>query len=411
MALINGNSFLNNFNLFRRGNDPYVVTPNIGFNNLIDMLTKTEQEISIEGNESELYRTTPHLKAIINRHASMLANGRFQHLDKNGNEIENSPFVKLLQNPNPFQAGNEWLMQQDIQKLVYGNNFIYLLKGSKLAETPKVIWNLTPKKIIVDRTGKIWNQTDASKIVSNYKMNADSFGGNADMTFEPHEILHRNIQDVDDPIVGTSPFHALKMPISNIRSAYGFRHVIMTKKGAIGMISKDGKGAGNGAIPITKDERDKMEKQLIGDYGLSERQKQVLLSTAAWKWNPMSYPTKDLELFTEVDEDSEAIMDEYGMDKDLFAGKATFENKIAGEKSTYQNTIIPEANDLANGLTRKFKLDEKGQKIVLNYDHVAVLQEDQEKKSSIIKNKAEAIKVLQESGLYSNEEIKEIINM
>jgi len=411
MALINGNSFLNNFNFFRRGNDPYVVTPQINFNQLLDFMTKTDQEISIDGHESDLLRTTPELFAIIHRRAQMLSNGKFLHLDKNDEEIIDSPFVKLLENPNPFQAGNEWLIQQDMQKSTYGNTFIYLLRGSKLAEVPKVLWNISPKKMIVNRTGKLWDQFEADQIVSSYSLNGDSTGKNADKRFETNEILHRNIQDVDDPIVGSSPFHSLKMPITNIRSSYGFRHVIMTKKGAIGMISKDGKAAGQGSIPITADERKKMEKQLVGDYGLSEKQKQVLLSTASWKWNAMSYPTKDLELFREVDENAQAIMDTYGMDNALFAGDATFENKQMGERSTYQNTIIPEANDLTNGLTKKFKLNEKNQKIVLDYSHLPILQEDLERSSSIIKNKADAAKALQELGLFTAQEIKDIIDL
>lgn len=410
MSLINRDSFLGGLNLYRRGNDPYVVTPSLNFNTILDFLTKQEQEISIDGNESKLYNTTPHLKAVIYRHASMLANGRFRHVDKNGEEIEESEFVKLLNNPNPFQAGNEWLIQQDIQKMTYGNTFIYLLKGSQLADVPKALWNLAPSKMTLKRTGKIWNQTEAIKIVEAYLVNADTNGKNAEMTLKPLEILHRNIQDVDDPIVGQSPFHALKMPISNIRSAYGFRNVIMTKKGALGMITNNSKGT-TGSLPLTKEERAKIEKQFNSDYGITDKQKKIIMSSANLKWNPMSYPTKDMMLFEEVDADFEAIIDEYGMDKALFSKDATFENKLMGERATYNNTIIPEADDLANGLTRKFKLDEKGQKIILNYDHVSVLQEDQQKKSAIIKNKAEAIKVLQESGLYNSEEIKDIVNL
>ena len=407
MALINSNSFLNSFNLFKRGNDPYVVTPQINFNQLLDFLEKQDQEISIDGNESDLLRTTPQLFAVIYKHANMLANGRFVHLDKNNEEIEDSDFVKLLNRPNAFQAGNEWLIQQDVQKLTYGNSFIYLLKGSQLKEVPDALWNLAPKKVTIKRTGKIWNQTEEAKIVSEYLVNANGIDSQA-MHLKTIEVLHRNIQDVDDPIVGSSPFHALKMPISNIRSAYGFRNVIMTKKGAIGMITNNSKGTA-GSLPFTKDEREKVERQFNSDYGITEEQKKIILSAANLKWNPMSYPTKDLLLFEEVDANFETIIDAYGMDKSLFSSDATFENKIMGERSVYQNTIIPEADDLANGLTNKFKLNEKGEKIILDYSHVASLQEDQQRTATVIKTKAEAISTLQASGLYTSEQIQDIV--
>jgi HK97 family phage portal protein len=412
MALINGNSFLNRFNLFSRGNDPYIVTPQINFNNLLDFLQQTEQEISVDGNESEILRTTPQLKAVIYRRASMLANGRFKHIGKNGEEIEDSKFVKLLENPNPFQAGNEWLMQQDIQKSTYGNAFIFMLKGSRLAEIPAALWNLSPQKMIVDRSGKLWRQTKESAIITQYKMNADSAGKNEDMKFDPVEILHRNIQDVDDPIVGTSPFHALKMPISNIRAAYGFRNVIMTKKGAIGMITNNSKGTA-GSLPFTKDERLKVDKQFVSDYGITERQQKIIMTAANLKWNPMSYPTKDMMLFEEVDEDTRQIIDAYGLNEALFSlGKGTtFDNYEQGEIIAYQDTIIPEGNDLANGLTKKFGLNEKDEKLILDFSHVPILQTDQERASNVLKNKAEAATKLQQLNMFTADEIKDIIGM
>lgn len=409
MSLINGSNILGNWNIFRRGNDRYINTPSIGMNEIINLLSAQKQEISIDGNESEIYKTTPHLRAVIYRRAQMLSNGKFKHMDKNGNEIENSPFVARLNAPNPIQSGKGWLIQQDIQKSLYANNFIYFLKGSRLIEVPNALWNISPDSVTIERTGKIWNQTDINKIVKRYLVNAGVDGSNPDMKLVPAEVLHRNIQSVDDPLTGVSPLHALKMPISNLRAAYGFRNVIMTKKGALGIITNKSKSSA-GALPLTKKERQEVEDLFAKDYGLSDKQRKILVTSADLSWQAMSYPTKDLMLFDEVNADFEAIIDEYGTDKALFSRDATFENKLMGERATYNNTIIPEAEDLANDLTNKFKLNERNEKIILDYSHVAALQEDEERKAKTIETKAKALNTLLESGLYSLEEIREIVN-
>jgi len=410
MSSQNEGFFSNMLNIFQRNNDPYTLTPAMGlqyFN-----FQKGEQYISIDGRESEILRTTPQLFAVIYRRAQMLANGKFIHYDKNGEEIENSKIVEFLKRPNPFQKQNEWIIQQDIQKSTYGNTFIYILKGSALSEVPAALWNLAPKGIVIERTGKIWKQTEADAIIKSYNMNLNKGTGKYEDSFLPSEILHRNIQDVDDPITGSSPFHALQMPISNLRGAYGFRNVLITEKGAIGMISNNSTSTA-GAIPLTSKERENLERQFSENYGISDKQRRIIMSSASLSWNPMSYPTKEMMLFEEVDENTRTIIDAYGLNEALFSlGKGTtFDNYKEGEKAAYQDTIIPEGEDLANGLSDKLGLTEKGERLELDFSHVPALQEDQEKEANIIKSKADAMKILIESGVYTAEEVKEIIEI
>lgn len=401
-------------NIFRRGNDYYTQMPSL-FHNVLNLFDKVEQYVSIDGHESELFRTTPQLSAVVYKRAQMFANGRWVHYNRNGEVIENSPIVKRLNRPNPFQTGKEWLIQNDIQKSIYGNSISYILKGSRLAPVPSAIWNLAPQYMTIERTGKLFNMTEESEIITEYKLNFDKSTGLSQMTFEPREILHRNTQDVDDPILGTSPLHAIRMPISNIRAAYGYRNVIMKEKGALGILSNASKGS-SGALPLTADERKRVDEAFTRNYGINDKQRKILTTNASLMWQPMSYPTKDMMLFEEISDDFRIIIDKYGMDEDLFAvggagGGATFENKEMAKKGVYQDTIIPEAEDLAFGMTRKLGLDESGEWLELDYSHVPVLQEDRKKRAEVVFTKSQAAKNLKESGLYSDQEIKEAIDL
>lgn len=413
MALITSGNF-SGINIFRRGNDSYTQTPNL-LMNALNLFNKSEQYISISGNESLLLKTTPQLNAVIYRRAKMVANGRWIHYDRNDNVIEKSPLVKFLNRPNPFQTGKEWMIQNSIQKSIYGNSLAYILKGTKLAPIPSALWNLSPQYITIDRTGQIFNQTDENKIIEQYKLNFDQTTGLSQITFEPYEILHMNRQDIDDPIMGASPLHALKMPISNIRASYGYRNVIMEEKGAIGILSNQSKGS-SGALPLTEPERKAIDKAYSRNHGISERQRKIIMTNASLVWQPMSYPTKEMMLFEEVTDDFRIIIDFYGLDESLFAvggasGGVTYENKKEAKKGVYQDTIIPEGEDFALGMTTKLGLEEKGERLELDYSHVAVLQEDKKKEAEVVLTKSKAAKNLKDTGIYSDKEIKEAVDL
>jgi HK97 family phage portal protein len=406
---INTGSF-RGLNIFRRGNDRYTQTPNLHMN-FLNLFKKSAQYISIDGKESFILRTTPQLNAVIYKRALMMSNGRWKHYKKNGELIKNSKIVKLLNRPNPFQTGKEFIIQNDIQKSTYGNSLMYMLRGSSLAD-PSALWNLSMQHITVERTGKIYNMTEENEIVTKYVLEYEAETGGTKIEFEPHEVLHRNIQDVDDPILGISPFHALKMPISNIRAAYGYRNVIMNEKGALGILSNNSSGSA-GALPLTEAERKKIDQAYTKNYGISERQRKILMTNASLLWQPMSYPTKDMMLFEEITENFRIIIDKYGMDEALFSvNGVTFENKKEAKKAVYEDTIIPEAEDFAFGMTKKLNLDQSGEYLELCFKHIPSLQADQVQASQVQKNKAETAKTMKETdGLWTDDEIKETVNL
>jgi HK97 family phage portal protein len=360
---------------------------------------RNEEWVSIDGREREIYLTTPELKIVIDRLATMFANGVWRHYDKNGKEIENSQHVARLENPNIQQSRNEFLTQWFIERCLYPGTFTYMLRPSELVDIPLALWNLPPSRIVVNRTGKIWNMTELEEIVSSYELRYDK-GGNE--TFKTKDIIQFNMPDPDDPILGRSTLDALKMPISNIRAAYGYRNVILTKKGAIGMWSTDGKDA-IGSINLTPDEEKKMSEELTRTYGIGDHQAKIMISSKPMKWTAATYPTKDLMLFEEIDANKKAIIDMFGANEFMFASGvnakgSTFTNVEMGNKMCYQDTIIPIADDYANGLTKRFGLNEKGEYLCLEYDHLPVLQDNEKEEAETNKLNAETAAIMLANG-------------
>ena len=401
-------TFIGNLIGLRSNNNKYISQPDFDLQPV--QFTRTESWMSIDGMEREIYLTTPELRAVINRLSTLFANGKWEMYNEKDEHVDH-PLLERLENPNVFQSRNEFLSQWMTQRCLYGNVFQYHLRGSMLDDAPQAIWNLSPSRVKVNRTGKVWKQTEMKQIISSYSFILD--GGSTD-TFTTDEIIQFSIPDPDDPIISASPLLSIRMPISNIRAAYGYRNVILTKKGAIGVWSNEAKDV-MGALSLTPKENRKITQQLVRSYGIGDHQQSIVVSNKPLKWSPATYPTKDLMLFEEIDADRRAIIDLYGANENMFSRGSTgqgstFSNVENGNKQCYQDTIIPIANDMAYGIGQRYGLEEQGLRLELCYDHLPILKQDEVQKADILFKKSQAVEVLLRSGL-SSETVSEITGL
>lgn len=365
-------------------------------------------------NAYRMYLTTAELYSVIRRRGFMLASGCWKHYKVNNNgeaeEIKNSPLITLLDNPNPLMSGNDFLRQWSENELVFGNNFMSKVFGTFLQDYPSALHNLPPHRVEIKTTGKIFRQTTIEGIIAEYRLLLD--GSPSYDPYSTDEILHTKIISGSNPIQGESPLIPLFMEIGNIRQAKNFRNVIMSKNGALGMITPK-QSTGQGAIPLTNDQKTAIEKQYAEQYGAGSEQIKVMITQGAVEWQAMTYPTKDMMLFEEVSADFRTIIDLYGLNDNLFSREkaSTFTNLQDGLKHAYQVTTIPEAEEKAMSLSKSIGLIEKGEFLTIDYSHLPILQQNAKEKAEELNLKANAVQKLQASTVYSNQEIKDIIQL
>lgn len=354
----------------------------------------------------ELYNTIPELRQVVDKKATMFSNMELKLIDlKTGNAIDDAEFQKLVQNPNIFQSMNKWLRNFKTQEQVYGNQFIYKNKPSTLSKYPVSLMNISPKYISFNLTGKVFDQLDIESVIKNYKYKDD--GG--ERVFKTKEIMHTKIDDLDNPIIGTSPLTSLKLPLTNTKLAYDYRNVIMAEKGAIGMLKNKSRDS-VGATPLKPDEKQEIYNQLMGEYGIQSGKKRVLLTSLDLEWQPMTYPTKDLLLFEEVDANKLTIVDHFGLNINIFSNKnATFENVKNALIQCYQDTIIPEADEFTQALTLFLNIKE-GQRIVADFSHIQILQQDKEREENVISKRVQSIQQLMQSGVINQIQAVQMLN-
>lgn len=362
-------------------------------------------------NSHETYQEVPQIKTVIDRKASMFANLKWKLVDSDNAEVEDADLMDLLSRPNPMQNGKEWITDWKTVFEIHQDAYTFGNFATPLSSLPATLWTLPTEDIEMVQTGKLYFQTKAEDIVSMYILKTGDPA--SDINFEPNTILHCKAGNAGNPIKGQSKMLALKMPISNIMGAYKSRNILINERGAFGILSNNSKDASGGGIPMNKKESERIEKDYMSSHGIQDGKKRFIISNASLSFTPMSFPTKDLMLFEEIDDDMKTIIDAYGLNTHLFSSVkgSTFENMIQGIRNAYTGTIIPEAELFAEKLTSFLKLDDRGLKLVASFDHIHALQANRVEQSEALLNWARAVEIVSnpENGVIMDSDQRELI--
>jgi len=103
---------------------------------------------SFENSEKylDISLSNPVLSTIIALRSKMYSQMEIKHLNSKGDVIENSPYTKLLNNPNYFQSKEDFFFQQMWFLSATGNDYVYQIKPFTTS-IPNSLFNLVPSEI------------------------------------------------------------------------------------------------------------------------------------------------------------------------------------------------------------------------------------------------------------------------
>jgi hypothetical protein len=201
-----------------------------------------------------------------------------------------------------------------------------------------------------------------------------------------------------------SKLEGLDFYVSNICASLEADNVLLKKKGPLGVFTHDPKPDMAGWEPMKPEFKEQLQQDLQ-QYGLSWGQMQYVISKNPVRWEPMSFNLRDLMTKETARQGVDTICDRFGYPAELMSGKnATYENRSSAERYFYQNNIIPFSLRRMSSYNNFFNLVE--QKIVLDYDHVSVLQEDILKTGQALKSQADGLDVLWKAGLITFNQVQ-----
>jgi hypothetical protein len=348
----------------------------------------------------ESFNCVPEVNAVINMKGNAFSNGLFKVVDakKADKEFPDEPILKLLNNPNWFQAKGEFMHQTKVGHEVFGDEVLYFNVPFGFDFSPdriKALYTIPANLVGIEYNEKtpfffFANDNHPNLIRYFYR---DENGSEKDL--DQKAIIHFNDNRIElrSPtdkhlLKGQSKLEALHAPINNIRAAYESRGVVLEERGANGAWVPGDKDS-VGMIPLGTEDKEELQEAFRQNYGTLRGQRQFIISPRNIRWEQAgNFRPKDLGLFDETEEDFRKIQDAYGTPAELFARPdgTTYENQRQARKGLYVDTIIPEAAAWTNGLSAKIYPD-GSKKIILDYTHLEIFQDD-------IKIKAEKVKAI-----------------
>lgn len=337
-----------------------------------------------EGDFLRAYRECSPLKALIGKRAKAFNTGEVTIMNANtkkkavGSEVKKKQAI--LDRPNVLQTHKQYFAQQNSYVDIFGYCPVLRMRPVGMEGTDEIsaIWNLPPWMFDIRYTNAWLSQTQLSGIFKNFVF---TWMG------QKIEIDLKNIVFIFDDSIGTDKDVNLLIPdsrlvgleneVSNIIATYKTRNTLITKRGAMGVLGSSGKDI---AGPISLDPKQKADLQKdFKNYGLVGQPYQIIISDAQLAWTQIGFPTKDLLLFDEIDDDINRLCDAYGWPIELMSRTkdVTFDNKKQAMKSAYRDTIIPESDSRMEQFTAVLFPDFGSQYYVAqDFDDVEILQDD-----------------------------------
>jgi len=393
------NSFFNSF--FGNGNSSLLNQISNGYNSSFNRIWGQKTAVWVDTtNAYKLYIDIPELRAVIDKRASMMASNIPLLYDINGDPVLNHWFLDLVKKPNPTQSWSDIVYSLSVNDALWSSAFAYCPKRS--FDIRNLIVPLPSDRMKIMLSGKKLKQMDKHGLIEGFEFD---YGDDTEkLSFE--DTLYLSTTDGVNIVNPSSRIESLRYPLSNIKAQYHKRNVLLENIGAIGILSAKNSDIG-GSIPMTPEEKTDIQKSWF-----RRSKDEVIITESDVTWNPMSYPTKDLMLFEELTSDKIALIDQYGLNVNIFSSEkgSTFSNVRDSIKMVYTDTIIPEVQQMYDSMAHQFGLTDEGISIYADFSHIPSLQVDEVSKSDSMNKRADVVKKVIESGVnLSPEEVKEII--
>jgi hypothetical protein len=414
MSWYNPASWFNNVSFQKKGKDYVYLLTNNGLGEFISCFNGGYSE----ANMMTMFEAVPEFAAVIDAVASRVKNGTYKLVDKKtGEEIEeNKLWNKISTQPNWQFTFKDMLYHAIVYKYCTGNlyGFSYIPETLTIKHANiMAVWLLPAHYVWIKMKAprpSYLTTLEAKEFIDLYQYN----GGDSMSQIKPDYITHQvylKVGNATDIVQGKgiSPFKAAEYPLSNLIAVYKSRNAIYVKHGPLGfLVSK--KSDVSGQIALTPDEKKQVRDDLMNDYGVTGGDKSLVGITA----QPMEFiktgaNIQELEPFKETLADTAALAGVVGVPMALIpkTEESKFANLDIAERNFYDNKIIPEAEAMCDFLTKLGHFDEIGAKVVVTFDNIKALQDDEVKKAQAFNVTTQATTQLYDDGHITKNQLLE----
>lgn len=327
------------------------------------------------------FEECPPLAAAITRKAAYAVNGITWVLNLEDDDEAEGDYAKhlrrLFKKPNILQNWKQFKAQYKVFQKLFGYCPVLVVNPSGFPNLNKntQMWILPPWCVDVQFTGNYYSATEPKDL---YKSVHFTYAGKRTPLELDHLIFLKDISiPVSNNIIPQSCIKSLAYPIATVVSAMRSNNTIIKRRGGIGILSNGSKDA-IGSVPLAPADKNEVQEKLKTNYGLSEDQSEIIITSANLNWQPMTFDAKQLMLHESNQAATEMICDVVGFNALLLSSskQPTFDNINSIKKEIYQNSVIPEDESDHETFSDFFKCAENKCRLNVDFTHVEALQKN-----------------------------------
>lgn len=342
-------------------------------------------ELFKQGKYEEIFNRSALVAAIISKRVTPMENAHIYVTDRDNNDIQNSKARDLLERPNFYMTFGQWYMQKDLWRMIHGFCVTVLIRN-RPGGYPVAMFNLPRWCFSATlKTNKIFRQTKLSEVM-NIRINGLT-PEELDIDVDNDLIIWNDTKigfNPQNPYLAMSRMTAIQKEAELTRAIAEAELVVVQKRGAVGILSRDLAGATPGSAGMLADDKEAVQEQLR-EMGMNRKLLQIIVTTGSYKWQQMTWPTKELMLIELDQETAKKMCGVYDVPYYLIplSGQSTYDNETRAEVKLYQDVVIPTGESDAKVLTKKLG-DVNREIIKLDYTHLSVLQQDSAARASAL---------------------------
>lgn len=340
------------------------------------------------------------LSSVISIRADYLSKAKFYIEERNGDKNFDDPSLNFINNPNPHQSGEDFLIQYEWFLCAYG--WLYQRPYISQGEV-KHLYNLNPSLI------KFPKKMGDSLLITQSEINRyyrkefqyTDVERNKSIRFEdviPFFDVANNI-DKNETSTVTSPsrLESVIREVSNVNLASDAENVTLQTNGKqIFFSNSEGQMA---KLPLEAKDKEAINEVLNSPLGYKQG-KRILTADKKIGLVDATIPIANLGLNPSRETNSNIIAQRFQVPNEIykaFTKGDTFENQKQAQIGFVQNVIAPRADDIASSWTSSFGNPDRPFKA--SFDHLEIMQEVEEQKSNRIVKISNSFRNLVAAGL------------
>lgn len=354
-------------------------------------------------NLKSYYKSVYFLQECINLYADMASQVKIMEVDAKGNEVKDSPFLKMLNNPNPFQSRRELIKEMVINVLSTGGSFSYgnFFDKATMPLSPQ-LWNLEFNNLTFPHIKNRYIITPSTLSTLKLKEYIDAEIGSRNLTMAEVALFYDNIPNSGHGDNGFDGRHFFT-PMSRLFAIMGSLHTLLDTQDTMAYLARNNvnkivyKKYHDGTVaPLASDEKQDIEKKINGrgKYGSRKgKAGDTIASNEDLGVLDLTRDNKKLQMVPIQDNAKENVRNAFLIPKDYF-GDSTYENKQFSEARFVLGNVKSLTDNWLGALEQRCApyFAKNGTHLSGTYDHLpSIIETKVQLKNKGFKDRADAL--------------------